>query len=171
MQIRRLRSNEVELFRDLRLQALADSPTAFRETLAEAQAKPLEHWQTLVQSLTAGDQQVQFLAEVAEQVVGIVAGIRDRQLPYVTWVASLWVRADQRGQGIGSALLQQLRDWAIAHHKTHLRLRVTEQNKLAIALYQRAGFRFTGERVALPWNPELQVLSMQLDLTQTGAPK
>lgn len=38
MPIRRLRPNEVTLFHDLQLQALADAPTAFRETLEDAQA-------------------------------------------------------------------------------------------------------------------------------------
>ena len=164
MQIRRLRSNEVALFRNLQLQALADAPTAFRETLADAQARSDEEWQQTVRSLTENDQQIYLLAEKETTAVGMIGAICDRQDPAITWVTSLWVQKHQRGQGIASALLDTLLQWAQEQKKTRLRLRVTETNTTAIALYRRAGFQEDGERLRIPWHPSLHVVSMSLQL-------
>ncbi|MBE9100190.1 GNAT family N-acetyltransferase [Vacuolonema iberomarrocanum] len=164
MPIRRLRPNEVALFRDLQLQALADAPTAFRETLEDAQARSNDEWQQTVRSLTEDAQQIHLLAEKAGIAVGMIGGIRDRQDSNLTWVTSLWVQKNQRGQGIASALLDTLLRWAHAQKKTRLRLRVTESNATAIALYRRAGFREDGGRLRIPWHPSLYVLSMSLEL-------
>jgi len=165
MQIRPLRSDEVSLFRELRLQALADAPTAFRETYEEALAKPQEDWAQAVRDLTQNAAQIQLLAAEAGDVVGMIAGLSDRQNPNTTWVASLWVQPDHRGKGIASALLHHLLQWAADQQKPLLRLRVTENNEAAIALYHRAGFQEDGGRLRLPWHPSLHVISMSLDLT------
>lgn len=168
MQIRRLCSDEVALFRKLRLQALADAPLAFRETLDEAQQRSDDEWQQAVRSLAEDDQQIQLLAEKDGTVVGMIAGLRDRQDPTLTWVASLWVQDAYRGQGIASTLLATLLDWAKETHKTRLRLRVMENNETAIAIYRRAGFREDGGRLRIPWHPSLHVISMSLNLAEAS---
>lgn len=62
MQIRTLKSHEVELHRSLRLRALRDAPNSFGETLAEAELRPLEYWQEQTRAVTESGSHVMFLA-------------------------------------------------------------------------------------------------------------
>ena len=50
----------------------------------------------------------------------------------------LFVRAEMRGQGVGSALVRRALDEGVT------RVDVNEQNPLALGFYQRMGFAVTG---------------------------
>jgi diamine N-acetyltransferase len=59
----------------------------------------------------------------------------------------LYVHPDSQRQGIGSALLQAVRDWARQHQARRLWLQVNRGNTQAIAAYQKYGFHIVGSRV------------------------
>lgn len=54
--IRRIQPNEGELYRDIRLQSLADAPEAFASTLESALARTLESWTEQANSTISGAQ-------------------------------------------------------------------------------------------------------------------
>jgi ribosomal-protein-alanine N-acetyltransferase len=63
-------------------------------------------------------------------------------------ILSLCVAPECRRRGIGSALLERLREALIAHGTQAFFLEVNAQNHAAIRLYEKAGFRAAGKRPA-----------------------
>jgi ribosomal protein S18 acetylase RimI-like enzyme len=73
-------------------------------------------------------------------------------------IIDIALMAEQRGQGVGSALLQDVLDQA---DQAHLPVRLcVERNNPALRLYQRLGFREVedqGVYLALEWTPGAKV--------------
>src|SRR2546423_15361519 len=100
--VRRVQTHEWEALRDTRLQALADSPGAFGTTDAEALARPERWWREWTRRSGEGDDQAMFLAWQDGAPVGIAGAFRTGGR---IDVISMWTRPEQRGRGIGRALL------------------------------------------------------------------
>lgn len=60
--------------------------------------------------------------------------------PHELLMDGIVVRADRRGHGIGSKLLQRIFDLAVEHDKRVVRLDVVDTNPAARRLYERMGF-------------------------------
>ncbi len=56
----------------------------------------------------------------------------------------MWVRADRRGEGIGTTLVEAALDYAREHGAYKVSLEVWPHNSAAIALYERFGFEREG---------------------------
>lgn len=56
------------------------------------------------------------------------------------WIGLLLLRPEQRGTGLGSALLRSVMDWAKAHGYVHIGLGVVVQNEAGFRFWQRSGF-------------------------------
>lgn len=162
MTIRTLQPDEAELFRELRLRALTESPNAFGETLQQAKAQPESYWQKLTESVTQPGGQVMVLVEHAEHIAGFAFGLFDRQDSHVGHLGGMWVDPAFRSNGIGYRLVDAIVAWAGQRHKHRLELWVTEGNHAAIRLYERCGFVETGRRDLLPSRPGLQVIQMAI---------
>jgi GNAT superfamily N-acetyltransferase len=102
-----------------------------------------------------------WIAEVADTIVGTVATVpQDTDL----YMRSMAVRAEARGSGIGAGLLNTVEAFAAAHGYRRLLLNTAPFLLAAVQLYERHGFRYTGER------PDLfgtQLLTMAKDV-RTG---
>jgi GNAT superfamily N-acetyltransferase len=168
MKVRALRSDEGPLLKALRLRALAESPDAFGQTLADALEQPDPYWENATRSVTEPNRHIMFLAEDAERPVGLAFGLLDPARADTGRVAGMWVDPELRGRGLGRALLDAVVGWARGRGLTRLELWVTEGNLAATALYQRAGFRTTGRRDPLPSHPNLETIQMTLDLENAG---
>lgn len=164
MVIRRLRRDETGLFKDLRLRALGDAPTAFAETLTEAAAQPPEYWDKLTASVTHPDGQVMVVAEADGQAVGLVFGLFDRDDRSIGHLGGMWVEPAWRRHGVGRALADAVIDWARERKLRELALWVTEGNQAATALYAARGFTATGEEDVLSSDPSFRVSRMVLIL-------
>ena len=147
MTLRRLRADEVEPLRELRLRALREDPGAFAETYEDARDRPLEDWA----SWAAGASRVIVVAIDGERWVGMVAC---RRLgPDSTWLTALWVDPTDRGAGLGSRLIEAAADWAREQGAATVALSVTTTHDAAAGLYARTGFTETGRRRPLPSDP------------------
>jgi GNAT superfamily N-acetyltransferase len=113
-------------------------------------------------SLTEPGRHVMFLAEDGARPLRLAFGIR--RPDGVAYLGGMWVHPDARGRGIGRALGQSVIDWARDERFPQLDLWVTDGNAAAQALYERLGFVTTGERDRLPWNADVAVVEMRLDL-------
>ncbi|MFE9679531.1 GNAT family N-acetyltransferase [Streptomyces sp. NPDC006259] len=149
--------------KQLRLRALEADADAFGSTLADERARPEAFWlQRILVSAW-------FLAWSAEQAVGVAALVtasgtltEERQLDAM-WVASAW-----RGRGVGEALISAAIGHASAHGATSVSLTVADGNERARALYQRMGFRPTGERSPRPRDPHQMRERFRLTLPDPG---
>jgi GNAT superfamily N-acetyltransferase len=166
--VRRLRVDEGQVLKALRLRALAGAPDAFGQTLAEASAR--DDWGELARTLSGAEGNAGFLAEAPEGAVGLAYGILEAERADAVHVAGMWVDPAWRGRGVGAALVASVIDWARARGRPRVCLWVTEQNRAAVSLYARMGFRPTGERAPLPSNPSLPAIEMELDAGAAGPP-
>jgi ribosomal protein S18 acetylase RimI-like enzyme len=147
MKLRRLRADEAEPLRELRLRALREDPGAFAESFEEARDRPLEDWA----SWAADASRVIVVAIDGERWVGMVAC---RRLgPDSTWLTALWVDPEVRGAGLGARLIEAVADWAGEQGAQTVELSVTTNNDAAAGLYARTGFTETGRRRPLPSDP------------------
>jgi GNAT superfamily N-acetyltransferase len=163
--IRQVRADDGPAFRAIRLEAIADSPTAFGSSLAETQSRPPQYWEQRVASAAAGHDNVLFVAESAAGWVGIAGGYADANAAGSVDLISMWVNPAFRGQGIGKRLVGQVVAWAHQHGANQVALWVTEGNASACTLYAGCGFKETGELQMLPSHPELSEKRMVLKLT------
>lgn len=84
-----------------------------------------------------------WLAEGSGRVLGTVSGVpRLGEL----YIRSMAVHPAARGQGIGTCLLGAVEEFARPQGYQRLTLTTTPFLAAAIRLYERAGFRFTGEQ-------------------------
>lgn len=125
-------------WRDLRLRALADSPSAFGSTLAREQGLTRDDWATRL----AAPDGVAALAWVDGVPVGMGAGFSD--LPGFLHVVAMWTHPAYRGRGVGYAVLTAIDDWALVRG-LRLHLDVNTTNAGARALYERGGYVGTGD--------------------------
>jgi ribosomal protein S18 acetylase RimI-like enzyme len=128
------------ILRSLRLQALADSPAAFGSTHEREMARTTADWQRW---LSPG---VTLLWGDAQQVEGMVAGVRDAADASVARLMAMWVNPSARGSGAADALVAALVEWAAAERFTLLRLNVMHDNLRALRFYQRCNFKLTGRQ-------------------------
>lgn len=131
-------------FRELRLGALLDSPTAFSMDYERSAAYPLKHWQD---TLTMNqDESAIFFAEHEGQLIGMTGIVRGRS-PKTRHGAEIWgvfVSAKWRGLRIAEQLIQTCSDWAVTRGIVILRLGVMANNQSAIRCYERCGFTIYG---------------------------
>lgn len=134
-----------EAWRDLRLRALADSPTAFGSTLEREQAFTEDDWRARLDGalLTVGASAGPAVLVLAKgQPVAMGGGYRD--LPGWLHVVAMWTDPAWRGHGAARLVIGTLEGWA-APRGLRLHLDVTVGNDAARRLYEQCGFTATGE--------------------------
>jgi ribosomal protein S18 acetylase RimI-like enzyme len=159
--VRRIRADEWQALRDLRLRALADAPDAFGATLEETAARPDEAWQARI----ADEQSIMVVAERAGRLVGMASGGDAPMDDPSAALYSMWVDPAVRGRGVAGAIVETVVDWATAAGYRRIGLGVTTSNARAIAFYERLGFADIGLRMPLRPGSELEIQIMARQLT------
>lgn len=158
---------EWPLYRDLRLQALADSPDAFGSTHGAEVARTDEAWASRIATLAAGQDQAYF-ARNNEAVCGLVWCQLSAQEPGRADIYQMWVAPAARGQGVGRALLDEAIAWAAAQGAKRVCLGVTVGETPATQLYSTVGFRPSGPVEPLREGSPLKSQPMALRLDAAG---
>ncbi len=145
-----------QALRDIRLTALRDAPDAFASTYAGEASRGQGDWTSRI--ARGGT----FLAYVPEVSVSEPAGLAGGYPaePGTVELISMFVGPRARGRGVGAALVEAVVDWAKARNAASVHLWVTETNANARLLYERCGFKPTGERQPLPSNPAIGEIGM-----------
>jgi len=145
--VRRIGRHEGLRLKALRLQALAEAPEAFGESIAEAEARDEAEYMARARAASDGDRRAWFLAEVVDgarstgddpAAVGLAMG--RRRPPDECMVFSVWVEEAARGSGVGRRLVEAVADWARTWGARRLVLWVFRSNRGAIDFYLRLGF-------------------------------
>lgn len=158
-EISRAEPDDWKLVRAVRLKALQDAPDWFWATYEDEAGRPEAWWRDYI---GAG---AWFVAWKTDEPVGIAAAIYDESLgPAKRQLISMWVTPASRGEGIGAALVDRVKEWASETGIRTLQLEVTETNDAARRLYERCGFRATGRTAPHPRVPRLSELEMEADL-------
>ena len=145
---------------------LTDSPLAFGENLAEAQARTPEEWRDLVEYLIAAPMRTAFLAADESGACGFVCA--DSSFPEApadtVLISRLWVAPRQRGTGLGRKLMQAATQWARKRHAGLVALGVTEMNTTAMEFYMHLGYKDVGIRTPWPPDPSKQIIILGKEL-------
>jgi ribosomal protein S18 acetylase RimI-like enzyme len=134
--LRRIGDNDWPVWRELRLEALAEAPYAFGSTLADWQGQ--------------GDTEVRWRRRLTDVPLNIIAEWREAAAGMVSATApapegsveliSMWVAPFARGRGVGDSLVHAILEWAREQQAMQVVLAVHENNERALALYRRHGF-------------------------------
>ena len=149
MKARRLRRDEGDQLRELRLRALADAPRELGHSLDEEAAFPSSYWRAIAEDTHVGDRRLGIVADDGERLVGMVGGDWEEQSGRVHVIA-LWVEPSSRGMGVGKALVAEVLVWARERRAQRVELWVVDDAPAAAALYASCGFVETGVHQAVP---------------------
>ncbi len=167
--VRRVRADEWERVRDLRLDAVRDpaAAIAFLHSFAEESAHDDAFWQERTTGAASGEAVAQFVAESDGEWVGTAtvlrrpAGSVDHHGRPVTAargdVVGVFIRQEHRGRGIVEALFDAAARWAASLGDSALTLDVHVDNARAQAAYRRAGFADTGVQFTASIGDEIEM--------------
>jgi ribosomal protein S18 acetylase RimI-like enzyme len=161
METRQVQAADWAALRQLRLRALADAPDAFASTLEAEVAFPDEVWR---QRAEGGPASANFIAGKGGVDVGLAAVFAEPDAPGRMHLVSMWVDPGYRRRGVAHALVDQAVRWAAERRAREVILWVADHNTAARRLYERIGFRPTGECQPLPSNPALSESLLRLSL-------
>jgi ribosomal protein S18 acetylase RimI-like enzyme len=163
--VRRIEPEEWRRLRELRLQALADTPEAFGSTFARERDYADEVWREWARDGADGSTEICVVASEGDALVGMAVGYVEEGSDHAHLVA-MWVAPDVRRQGIGRQLVDEVVAWARAAGLAAVKLDVTRENDTARRFYETCGFVSTGRTGPFGPRPELVVSELRLDLIQ-----
>jgi ribosomal protein S18 acetylase RimI-like enzyme len=137
--VKRLGSDDAAALRALRIEALTLHPACFCADLDLERELTLEQWEERLRRAAW------FGAKKDDTLIGMVAFTRpvSKKIGHTGELASMYVRAGERGTGVATALLKAVIDHA-AEGVEQLKLTVNADNTGAIRFYERHGFRTVG---------------------------
>jgi GNAT superfamily N-acetyltransferase len=169
--VRVLGESEWSLYREVRLRALAQSPSAFTATLADEEDRGESFWRDRM------TQSYRLLAERGQLPQGIVSlGVYDEE-PSAAEVFGLYVVPEARGTGVSWRLVEAAAALATENGYVQLYYWVGTDNGRAVGFAKNFGFRSTGYRrpsrasdLELGEEEAAMVLSLELDDTSVPNP-
>jgi ribosomal protein S18 acetylase RimI-like enzyme len=161
VEVRRATPADWPRLKALRLEALADTPIGFLETLEQAEQLDDGVWQARAARGAEGGDSLQVVAWDGARPVGTcVSFVGDGR----AWLVAVYVSPTARGRGLLGELVQRCADWARERGQPELVLEVHEDNARARAAYDKVGFVETGASRPYPLNPSRSELEMVLPL-------
>lgn len=156
MIIRPTGEEDWEVLREIRLASLADAPMAFGTTYAAAAANSEVQWR----DRAAGRGPGRFvLAFVDDAAVGLAAGVVTAAAEFN--LIAMWLRPEHRGGGAAAALVEAVKQDAVARGHSRVVLDVSLHNARATAFYRKLGFAFLPQWEALASHPDVTVQKME----------
>lgn len=168
-QVRRLSAEQWRRFRDIRLEALKDTPIGFGERYQEAAARTDEEWCERARNVAEPASTALFAALDDEgRFVGII-GVYPRPATaegreHVVY--SVYVTPAHRGaqRGVATKLFDAAIAWAREIGKADIvTLSVHERNDRAHAFYRRYGFVDTGETIPYVLDESASLIVMRYE--------
>jgi GNAT superfamily N-acetyltransferase len=151
---RRVIEADAAKLRDIRLEALRDTPEAFGTTYDEALAWSNRQWRFM-----ARDRNFYFALREG-RVVGMASGGYNDRSPGTHWLYGMYVTPEARGSAAAGTLVDAVADWARGEGGRELYLHVTDRVARARAFYEKAGFHPTGESMLMTRDPNLTLITM-----------
>jgi GNAT superfamily N-acetyltransferase len=166
IEVRRIRGEDWNRLREVRLAALLDAPLAFITTYEEAQALDDEVWQERAEIGANGRSQATVLALLDDRTVGLAVGLdRTASKPGLIAIVSVFVSPEVRRLGVGRRLIEALEEWARDVGAATTSLWVVEGNDGAADFYESMGYRKTSDRQKITVPPVRWEVRMEKVLT------
>ncbi|MBN9023403.1 MAG: GNAT family N-acetyltransferase [Rhizobiales bacterium] len=137
--VRRLGPSDVDIFRSLRLEALAAELLAYASTVADWERLAVDEWRRRLENPVVAV----FRDGEAVAMMGLVRQSSSRMAHRATLVMA-YVRKSKRGQGYAGMLLGAVEGEARAIGVEQLELAASADNAAAVVFYRRMGFTEMG---------------------------
>lgn len=144
MEIRKITGEDLEAFRELRLEALRDSPAAFCSDYEREAAVSAEKFN---RGLKPGDDFREAFVLGAWNASNDLIGMAGFHVPdrlktrHKAWIWGMYVKANHRGQGAGESLLRAIfKEAKQIEGLEQILLSAITFSDIARRLYQRVGF-------------------------------
>ena len=137
--IREANMGDIIQFRELRLFALQDSPTAFSADYQINYNHPMSFWEG---RLRFDEHGIIFFAEYDSKLIGMT-GVRKGESPKTKHGAYIWgvyIRPEWRGLHLAEELINTCIEWVQVREVEVVKLGVVTTNTSAIHCYERCGF-------------------------------
>ncbi|GAA1977765.1 GNAT family N-acetyltransferase [Catenulispora subtropica] len=161
--VRRTTAEEWREFRELRLEALLDSPTNYGQTHENALAHPDELWQERARDNAGSHVQAFYVAvdDATGKLVGMWGVMPHFTRPATHIVIGVYVRPEARGTDVARRLNQASIDFAKTTESKELMLLVRDDNDRGRRFYEREGFVLTGGSEPHNLDPSHDLLEMR----------
>lgn len=138
--IRRIHPGEGQLYKELRLASLIESPSAFSSTYESALGRSPESWNEQADGTAEGKDRCTFIAFSDGTSVGIAAIYRDNQKKEQGEILQVWISPDFRGSGVAGELVKAILQWSKENGFQRVLAKVTPGNDRALRFYEKCGF-------------------------------
>ena len=146
IQIRRINRGEWEVYRNLRLQALKDSPAAFGSTYGEAIRRSPKSWQEQADSAAVGSERCTVVAFSEDVPIGMACVYKCGGSEEESDLLQVWVAPEFRGSGAAVSVIDELVAWCEQNGVMRIYAGVIESNRRVLSFYRRLGYEQTDLR-------------------------
>lgn len=138
--IRHSTTSDLHAFRDLRLEALKNHPTAFGSDYEEIFLKPIEYWEERLKINSA--EQAMWFAVQNSNLIGMATIVRgsSKKSVHTANIYGIYVKPEWRRNHIAQRLVRTCLNWAVENGIIVVKLAVVSDNRSAIRCYERCGF-------------------------------
>lgn len=144
--IRKISSDDWGEYKKLRLQSQQTDPQAFGGSYEDEISMSDDAWKEKIKELL--DYGETLFAREDEKAVGMVRITFERKekFKHIAHLMAFYVNPDYRGKDIGKTLLQEaLKEIQLHPEIIKIKLCVNPEQKAAMKLYERFGFKITGK--------------------------
>lgn len=167
IEIVNLKSEEWQLYRDLRLRALTEDPQAFASKYEDNAKHPDEYWKQRLGDAHTKERQWLLFAKVGDKIVGQVGAMAERDIDDAH-IIGVYVIPEARGKGISKLLMKDLvsRIKKITEIKK-ITVDVNPEQQSALNLYKNSGFEIIKKyRMVLGDGKEHDVYQLQMSISE-----
>jgi ribosomal protein S18 acetylase RimI-like enzyme len=143
--IRRIKTGEAEIFRQIRLRALQEAPYAFSSTYESAIQRSAGSWREQAEDSAQGSDRATFFAFSEDLPIGIAALYRLESQADAGEVLQVWVSPEFRGTRVAWDLMDAVFKWASENNFRRISAGVTKVNPRALKFYRNYGFSVIDE--------------------------
>lgn len=144
--IRPAREEDLEEYRELRLEALREHPEAFSADYESDLNLPMEYWRNRLLDNLGDKNGIIVFSTLESRLVGMT-GLFLGSSPKTRHEGLIWgvyVRPEARGLRLAAGMIEQCTIWGRRRGVKHVKLGVTTTNGAAIRAYLYAGFSVYG---------------------------
>ncbi|HAM88778.1 MAG: Acyl-CoA N-acyltransferase [Candidatus Falkowbacteria bacterium GW2011_GWC2_38_22] len=137
--IKKLKKSDWKLYKEIRLEALKNEPSAFGSSYDTEFKRSDEDWQKKFKDIESSkSSKFYYAAQIDEKLVAIGGAFQEENNEWN--IIAIYTKPNNRGKGIGNKLLSSIREELKIRKTLKAFLRVNVDQLAAISLYKKLGF-------------------------------
>lgn len=161
--IERIRADQADVLRDLRLSGLEEAPSAFGGRYDEIASRPEQYWAEHVAHYADSDDAATFLLYRAGRAVGMTGAYLEGGRRDHAYICNMWVDPVFRRGGAGARLVDTANRWLADKGAERINAWVVETNQTALRFYETLGFVRCNLARPQPHRPEQSEILLAFD--------